>query len=309
MEKFSKWRDKGTGIAPFLPHPSSTFTPSTVGATPSPVRRLGVVILATISAIIKIPFVLLFGLLHFALLQHVPSISVRKTSLRLLLWSLGVWSINASVEGARKGYSRKTKQEPTSGDVIVSNFVSPLDALVYSTFYDSLIVIPSADGHAREVTLLGSIFAAISLPTVGSFGSESSIEKLLSKAKSSGKVLLAFVEATPTNGRAILPPALLSLDVNLGKSNVFPSLIRYSPQDITTPIPPSSIVVYVGRIISRFKGWSVRVRVAEPVASSDNQQIDNAINEICRIGRIKRVGEELAAKNKIDFVKAWRKSR
>ncbi|KAK9366084.1 hypothetical protein V1509DRAFT_631226 [Lipomyces kononenkoae] len=315
MEKFSQWRDKGTGIAPFLPHPSSTFEATSLASSSGPIR-LANGVLAVFSFIVKIPLVLALGSLHFAIiLQFVPSYPVRKASARILLTILGVWYWNVSIEGvqARGSASRKhLYNSPKAGDIIFSNFLSPLDALVYSAIVDPVFVIPAYNGAIKVYALFDAVVSSLKLPTAASSSTMPTLGEIQAKALASQKVVVIFNEATPTNGRALLPPAIERFpDANLiaNKCRIFPSLIKYSPPDITTPIPPSSVVHYLCRVVCRWKAWSVRVRIAKPLDASDNDIANSAFDEICRIGRIKRVGEDLSAVSKHDFVKAWKKGR
>ncbi|KAK9371895.1 uncharacterized protein V1513DRAFT_454139 [Lipomyces chichibuensis] len=314
MEKFSQWRDKGTGIAPFLPHPSSTFANTALVSSPVPVR-LGNVVLAVISSILKIPLALALGILHFGIiLPIIPSYPVRRVSARLLLTILGVWYWNVSIDGARRSVSRKNAlSSPKAGDIIISNFLSPLDALVYSAVLDPIFVIPTYTGEIMVYTLLGAILAALDLPVAASSSTPPPLADIQAKALASQKVIVFFNEATPTNGRALLPPAIDQVpdEANYigSKCRIFPSLIKYSPPDITTPIPPRSAVHYLCRVVCRWKAWGVRVRIAEPLDVSGKNAIISAFDEICRIGRIKRVGQDLSAGSKLDFVKAWKKGR
>ncbi|KAK9240474.1 hypothetical protein V1525DRAFT_395073 [Lipomyces kononenkoae] len=312
MEKFSQWRDKGTGIAPFLPHPSSTFETTRLVSSPAPVR-LANTILAVFSCIVKIPLALTLALLHFAIIsQLVPSYPIRKASARILLTILGVWYWNVSIEGARSGWRKNVSSDPKAGDIIFSNFLSPLDALVYSAVVDPVFVIPTYTGVIKVYTLFEAVMSALSLPTAAQLSTVPTLAEIQAKALEKQKVVVVFNEATPTNGRALLPPAIKHFpDASLitDKCRIFPSLIRYSPADITTPIPPMSVVSYLCRIVCRWKAWGVRVRIAKPLEVSASDIVNSAFDEICRIGRIKRVGEDLSAVSKLDFVKAWTKGR
>ncbi|KAK9246853.1 hypothetical protein V1506DRAFT_533954 [Lipomyces tetrasporus] len=316
MEKFSHWRDKGTGIAPFLPHLSSTFATTAGVSSDAPiVLRLANILLAVLSSIVKIPLVLAIGALHFGIISPIfPSYRVRRVSSRLLLTVIGIWYWNVGVEGARRSASRKNASTgPNAGDIIISNFLSPLDALVYSTVVDPVFIIPSYTGEIMVYSLLGAVLSALELPAAKSVSKPPNLAEIQAKALASHKVIVIFNEATPTNGRALLAPAMdriLDEDNHItGKCRVFPSLIRYSPPDITTPIPPSSSLHYLCRVTSRWKAYSVRVRIAEPLDATDKNVIVSAFDEICRIGRITRVGEELGASSKLKFVKAWKKGR
>ncbi|KAK9453041.1 hypothetical protein V1511DRAFT_506359 [Dipodascopsis uninucleata] len=319
MEKFSQWRDKGTGIAPFLPHPSSTFAHTSVRLGPSnqlPLR-IGNIMLCALSVAIKMPLILVFGILHFCIINAIAPSEIKKASAKVLLYSAGVWFWNVSQDGINKGNMNRNKSKmPRAGDIFISNFVSPLDALVYASLYDAVFVIPSMNGTMEVYGLWGTFIAAMRLPQTSTNSRvPANFGKICAQAKQDNKIIVIFIESTTTNGRGILPPAIKSFsesaDVLSKCSNrIFPTYLRYLPADITTPLPPQSLVHYIVSVISRWRGWSIRVRIAATgLSSTDVNVVDKAVDEICKIGRIKRVGEEVGAKSKLDFIKAWRKGR
>jgi len=160
------------------------------------------------------------------------------------------------------------------------------------------------------------------------------------------RVIVVFPECTTSNGRAILPfsPSLLTAPP---KTRVFPVHLRYSPADITTPIP-NSFMTFFWNLCSK-PTHCIRIRIAEAVYNTspltsgepssyrtnllDNPTDDTAssadtlvgdesegsvtkeekafldrIGEaLARLGRVKRVG--LGVKEKQDFVNNWTRSK
>lgn len=141
------------------------------------------------------------------------------------------------------------------------------------------------------------------------------------------RTLLLFPEATPTNGRGILrfTPALAAAPRN---TKIFPISLKYTPADITTPVPG----VYFGFLWSLLSRPThcIRVRIAEIMynneadkkeaeggESSDTllsgEEAEEPMSRICertsealaRIGRVKRLN--LGVKEKIGFVGAWKR--
>ncbi|KAB8772365.1 hypothetical protein FH972_026655 [Carpinus fangiana] len=81
------------------------------------------------------------------------------------------------------------------------------------------------------------------------------------------RIILLFPESTPSNGRGILPlsPSLLSAPPT---SRIFPTSLRYTPADITTPIPG---LIYAWRFLWHLCSrptHTVRVRIAEGIYNS-----------------------------------------
>lgn len=77
------------------------------------------------------------------------------------------------------------------------------------------------------------------------------------------RIIVVFPECTPSNGRAILPlsPALATAPSN---TKLFPVSLRYTPADITTPMPGFKYAAtFVWNLCSR-PTHTIRVRIAEP---------------------------------------------
>ena len=152
------------------------------------------------------------------------------------------------------------------------------------------------------------------------------------------RVIAVFPECTTTNGRGILPfsPSLLSAP---RESKIFPISLRYTPADITTPLP-GAFVSFLWNLNSK-PTHCIRVRIAESVHNTSQQPLQKALNgsgftyddstsstdtlleseetedanavekgtldrvaeALARLGRSKRIG--LGVKDKIGFIGAW----
>jgi hypothetical protein len=95
MEKYSQFRDKATGIAPFLPVPPAPFS----------------ILWAPVSISIflfRLPLLLSVSVLYFCFLEWLPAGSlgsaVKYGALWLLLAIPGVWWVDLQVDGVRRGY-------------------------------------------------------------------------------------------------------------------------------------------------------------------------------------------------------------
>ncbi|KAK9468691.1 hypothetical protein V1512DRAFT_257677 [Lipomyces arxii] len=316
MEKFSQWRDKGTGIAPFLPHPSSTFSSSESFV----LLKILNVLLAVVSCVLKLVVLIPYTLIHITFIVPVfGQTKFRQVSLKVILLVVGLWFWNIVVDGTRVSFWRLTnglavqkKQSPRHGDIILSNFVSPIDPLIYSALFDPIFAVPDSDGYIKVMSLFKVSLLAMKLPetSLDKPGSISFID-LQRLATKSHKVIVLFCEGTTTNGRAMLSPNikdnLSTRELAIAGARVFPASVKYLPQDITTPLPPRSSIHYILRITSRWKAWNVRLHMG-PAMSTDIEDLITACTDgICRLGRIKKV--ELNVKCKSDFAKAWKKNR
>jgi hypothetical protein len=96
MEKFSHWRDEGTGIAPFLP---------VSGSGPQEIVDVGSVLSAVVGGILSgltIPFAVI-GFLLFVTLSPFVGSGGRQFLARLVLWFLKVYDIDLASEMVKRG--------------------------------------------------------------------------------------------------------------------------------------------------------------------------------------------------------------
>jgi len=155
--------------------------------------------------------------------------------------------------------------------------------------------------------------------------------------------IVVFPECTTTNGRGILPFSTSLLTVPAGVK-IFPTSLRYTAADITTPIP-GTYVSFLWNLLSK-PTHCIHVRIAESaynipestntrsssntaglvyddrasssdtlLGSEDNDSttsaekkvLDKVAEALARLGRVKRVG--LGVKDKVAFVKAYAKAK
>ena len=135
-----------------------------------------------------------------------------------------------------------------------------------------------------------------------------------------------------TNGKGILPfsPSLLSAPAD---AKIFPVSMRYTPPDITTPVP-GAYATFLWNLLSR-PTHCIRVRIAEAVINTpaleilangaageeanlggdghedltpeEKKVLDHVGDALARLARNKRVG--LTLRDKAAFVDAWKKGR
>lgn len=182
----------------------------------------------------------------------------------------------------------------------------------------------------RRIGLFGAIAMALSPSQYSSLddddaaaGATTDLRALVSQ--NPGRVIAVFPECATTNGRGILPfsPSLLAAPAG---SFVFPVSIRYTPPDITTPVPGKRAwATFLWKLLSK-PTHCIRVRIAEGVrvspASDDGgseagssaegevtpaeqRVLDGIADALARLGRNKRVG--LTARDKGRFVQSWRR--
>ncbi|KAF9653457.1 hypothetical protein BDM02DRAFT_3135724 [Thelephora ganbajun] len=143
MEKFSAFRDPGTGIHPFLT-PVST---SGSGFLQRALLPLGIII-----GVARVLVVIVVGLLYFLLdsvlsvLSAIPPVQIVKRLFatvfaRLILLILGFWWMPVEVVNKKRGRINES-WSPRAGDIIVSNWVSWVELLWLAFRFDPTFVLP-----------------------------------------------------------------------------------------------------------------------------------------------------------------------
>ena len=158
---------------------------------------------------------------------------------------------------------------PAAGTIIASSFTSPLDPLYLAGIFQPIFT--RSYPHHRKVeriTLLGAILLAFSPPSQTPRDPSKLVTLRQLTTENPNKIICVFPETTTTNGRGILPlcPSLLSAD---GSTRIYPVNLRYTPQDVTTPVP-GGYASWFWRLLSK-PSHQMRVRIASRVYNSSNQ--------------------------------------
>ncbi|KAK8137250.1 hypothetical protein PG984_005190 [Apiospora sp. TS-2023a] len=322
MEKYTQYRDRSTGISPFIPHKTPTSTTS---------LALHALIFA-----FRLPLFLFYSAVYFLFLSHLPlPVFARK----LLLWGMlgipGIWWVDLQLDGVKRGSlsQQPPNRVPHPGSVIAAQFTSPVDAIYLAAIFDPVFTVSyPGTTKVRQVSLLSAILLALG-PLV-------SLRRVVEQ--NPDRCVVVFPECSTTNGKGILPfsPSLLSAPMD---APLFPVSMRYTPQDITTPVP-GAYLGFLWNLLSR-PTHLIRVRIAEAVTnrdiagssadssremsrvnsseSSDDDDdyfgpgeekptpdqyrvLDRVGEALARLGRNKRVG--LTLKDKAAFIEAWSKN-
>ncbi|QNP96217.1 Hypothetical protein YALI2_B00523g [Yarrowia lipolytica] len=303
MEKFSQYRDKGTGVAPYLPHPRSKAD----GSLPSTIFVVLQAPLALVESVIKIPLLLALLALYGGIIQFITIEPVRKAYFSTLLFVSGFWFWNVSAEAVRR--NKLAEAYPKPGEVVVSNYLSPIDAFVYSALFDPVFIVPHASSRVyQELGPFGVFFKALGIPEIVPPTHGESLSKIVFDATSKGRAVVVFAEGTTSNGRGLLP--LLHIDFHQLSQNtkVIPAGLRLAPQYITTPLPVM-LPMWVFRLLSNPTGWHVSLRFAEPCYAKDTNVNNTLVESICRVGRLKSIGPDLGVEGKRNFWKVYNKKK
>ena len=274
--------------------------------------------------------------MYFVFLAYIPlPLAVRK----LLLWGMlgipGVWWVDLQLDGVKRGsLSQQPKSRvPHPGSIIAAQFTSPVDALYLAAIFDPVFTISyPGTRKVQRISLLGAIALALSPPTLEPPpGAKLTTLRALVE-QNPHRAIAVFPEMSTTNGKGILPfsPSLLSAPAD---AKIFPVSMRYTPPDITTPVP-GAYATFLWNLLSR-PTHCIRVRIAEAVINTpaleilangaageeanlggdghedltpeEKKVLDHVGDALARLARNKRVG--LTLRDKAAFVDAWKKGR
>lgn len=234
---------------------------------------------------------------------------------------------------------------PHPSSIIASSFTSPIDSLYLAAIFDPIFTASYPTTRlVHQISLLQAMLLAFKPPLLAPPSSRglTDLETLLRRHHN--RPIVVFPECSTTNGRGILPfsPSLLTVP---STSKIFPISLRYTPADITTPIP-RSYFSFMWNLLTK-PTHCIRVRIAENVTRAglaghksphatkflghihddatsssetllgseegeslsvgEKQTIDAVAEALARMGRVKRVG--LSLKDKAGFIKAWTRHR
>lgn len=239
----------------------------------------------------------------------------------------GIWWIDLQIDGVKRGTLANQPRErvPHPGSIIAANFTSPIDAVYLAAIFDPVFTISyPGTRQVQRIGLLGAVMMALAPVRTGPpLGAKLvDIKDLL--AQYPDRVIAIFPECGTTNGKAILPfsPSVLQTPPDV---HIFPVSLRYTPSDVTTPVP-GKWVKFLWNLLSR-PTTCIRVRIAAGQANTaaaqtngvsehsnlrhrtetgstvtgDEQKVLDRIGEaLARLSRVKRVG--LTLKDKEAFV-------
>jgi 1-acyl-sn-glycerol-3-phosphate acyltransferase len=183
----------------------------------------------------------------------------------MILGIPGIWWIDLQIDGVKKGSLAKKHEGrvPVPGTVIASSFTSPIDSLYLAAIFDPIFTISYP--HTRQVqyiSLFGAIFRALSKPKEYPPKGAKMTDLYTLVTEHPTRAIVVFPECTTTNGRGIMPfsPSLLTIP---SKTKIFPISLRYTPPDVTTPVP-GQYWSFLWNLLSQ-PTHCIRVRIAEVV--------------------------------------------
>jgi 1-acylglycerol-3-phosphate O-acyltransferase len=231
---------------------------------------------------------------------------------------------------------------PQPGSIIAASLTSPLDALYLAVIFDPIFTASYPSTRlVQPISLLTAIVRAFAYPEESPSDNSQLVDIPTLISRNPGRYIVVFPECTTTNGRGILKfsPSLLGASP---KTKIYPTSLRYTPADVTTPVP-GSYLRFLWNLLSK-PTHSLRVRIAQNtsthpsseksyIASSleslhedtasgsdsilsdddktmtaeERRLLDKIGETLARLGRNKRVG--LGVKEKQGFIQAWKKHK
>ncbi|KAJ2996547.1 hypothetical protein HDV02_006380, partial [Globomyces sp. JEL0801] len=223
MEKFSGWRDAGTGIHPFL-YPKPPRTDTAVYYSAFKCYLVGPII-----AVIKLILILIITLLTFlleviGLVFIVPAVVQSWKSFlylifgRCILFLCGFYYIETSEVSVKK-LKANSKSKPVNAQplrqLIVSNHSSYLDILYYAYSYAPIFLGVTMDGKVARLSTWDAFTDAGNVLT--HLDDSMTLSDYL-KADTSNIPIVLFPEGTTSNGRGILKFIPVFKDFNMKDS-------------------------------------------------------------------------------------------
>ncbi|KAJ3409555.1 hypothetical protein HDU80_000049 [Chytriomyces hyalinus] len=256
-----RWKDAATGIQPFMPtrgvrnYPQSPLWKSIKDLFGPIVALLRLILVAAVTSI---------GAVLYCLFMLIPIQSVRSVCNswisficgRLVLFLLGFYSVTVKEEqlhlsfgsGSRPALSLREKSALKNttnrailpGDLIVANHASYVDIIYLFTMYSpAFTAINPKTGQLRQIPLYEAIMACGQHPSHLSdhTKSETTLPSLIESCRKLNKPVVLFPEATTSNNRALLRPAVdmnaLFSGVQIPKQRVHVITFRYVFQEFS----------------------------------------------------------------------------
>jgi hypothetical protein len=164
---------------------------------------------------------------------------------------------------ASRSLAKNQNRLPHPGTVIASSFTSPIDCLYLAAIFDPIFTASYPTTRlVQPISLFQAIWRALTPPSTTPPPGVRLIplSQLVKENPDSSVVVLP--ECTTSNGRGILPLSHSILTVG-PKTKIFPVNLRYSPADVTTPVP-GTYISFLWDLCSR-PTHCIRVRIAEAV--------------------------------------------
>ncbi len=333
MEKFTQWRDKGTGISPFLP-----INLSSTQSTPF-ILSFIYSIFNFILFLIRFPLILITTFIFIIFAPFISS-NLKKSWIRTISFLAGIFTLEISIDGLKRNINslkngKLSSKLPKGGDIIISNFSSPLDSIVLTSLFDPIFILPDTSGNSfTSHSIIGIIKISLSKPNLPEITSRTTsttttnINEFLKESIKKDRPLLIFPEGITSNGRSLLPfnisSSITTFNNNLYKPLLTTIILKYIPGDLTTPLP-ESFIGWIYRLITTFRIKS-KIRISfnerdEKLCqtiniNSNNEDVEGGSlrwkfisDALAYTGKLRSVDESLNINSKVELINNWNLGR
>lgn len=282
MEKFSNYRDRATGVTPFMPvEPPKTLALS--------------IPLHVIYFILKIPVII------FVFLLSVVAPTLGSNLLVLVIGGLNQCTV--LVDGVKKRDTTAIAENlPKAGDIVFANHTSPLDGYIFQIVANRLVYIvkPDAKGFLHRYTPWQLFWWSFD----DFLSSNGRVVENLDDLKDRPVVVL--LEGTASNGKGVLP--FIDIFTRGGKykidGNIKLLIMKISPAYFTMPLPTMTILQYWFRIFSCFDTSDHYIRAKiHNFAEYDIKKVRGSFEE----NGLPMVANSLTIEAKKEFLKSYKK--
>ncbi len=297
MERYTQFRDKATGISPFLP----VLQTNVIGVNKRDdlLKTLKLnVALSFLIFIVKLVFVIPILILCLITFGQVYYLN------RCLLFVMGLYSYELSIQNLRSRTNINKNFYPNKNEVFLVNFTSPLDLCVLKLISndDFVILIPNLKGDLVEISSLEFIQQSLKGDVLNK------IEKI-DYNKITNKIIYIFPEGTTSNGKAILPFLLTQDSLDNFISNFNPLKIKtlgikLYPSTLTTPLN-YSIQSYLYKLLTLLS-FEIKIRINSPnELDSKDSNLLKLRNSFTNNGKFKLISNELDFNKKQKFIESY----
>lgn len=165
-------------------------------------------------------------------------------------------------DDSSRSLGKNSNRLPHGGSVLVSSFTSPLDALYLAAIFDPIFTRSFPESRqVQQISLFTAMLDAFSLTKKDPPITSSRLVDVATILKENpDRCIAIFPECTTSNGRGILPfsPSVITVPE---RYKIFPVSLRYTPADVTTPLP-GSYLLFLWNLCSQ-PTHTIRVRIAE----------------------------------------------
>eukprot|EP01102_Stenamoeba_stenopodia_P021607 TRINITY_DN875_c0_g1_i2.p1 TRINITY_DN875_c0_g1~~TRINITY_DN875_c0_g1_i2.p1 ORF type:complete len:335 (+),score=54.16 TRINITY_DN875_c0_g1_i2:886-1890(+) len=326
MEKYSRWRDHGTGIHPFLPH---QFKPRSVGA------RLISWLVGAVLIVVRLPFIALLFPILFALDKFVALLPIgllqrllRRTLIaliaRLLLLFMGFWWIKSGYQPLQFKKTNSKTSSIASGDLVIANKTSYVETLYFAYALTTVYAVPqnywteNDEEKPSQVVILQSWYEAflnyISDARLKKSAPATSLnDALKTAANSHSSPLIISPEGVTTNGQGMLELLPVFNEIALPKERIHLVVFKYDFEHFSPCFPVGKFASHFFGLISQVSN-TIQVRwlpeEESPVLDSktSNQEGREQIGKyLAALARVRST--KLTSLDKHDFLDYWNETQ